>query len=273
MSKQEMADVAYELVQTSRAFEEVMAQLRRLVLQGHLKPGDRLPAERDLAVRLGVSRNTIREALRGLEMAGVLELRKGAHGGAFLVAPDGGTVSTGLQDMFQLGGVTPAQLTEARMHITAAVVRVACERIREEDIQEMERSVEEAKQAGKEGDFVLRSRINLRFHRILARSTDNPVFVAIIEGLLAIMEHFIDTIGPPEGGSVFASRAKVIAALRARDADAAAAEMEKYLRSVHKDYLSRLDLRNSAAEAAEASVAAAARAAPAKRTPRRVEAK
>ncbi len=271
MSKQEMADVVYEHVQTSRAFEEVMAQLRRLALQGQLKPGDRLPAERDLAVRLGVSRNTIREALRGLEMAGVVELRKGAHGGAFLISPTGGSVATGLQDMFQLGSVTPAQLTEARLHFTASVVRVACERIREEDIQELERSVEEAKQAGIEGDFVLRSRINLRFHKILARSTDNPIFVAIVDGLIAIMEHFIDTLGPPESGAVFPARAKIIAALRSRDADAAAAEMEKYLRSVHKDYLSRLDTRNAAVtEPSEEQPPEAARARAPGRAPTKV---
>lgn len=271
-----MDPVDYELVQTSRAFEEVMAQLRRLALQGLLKPGDRLPAERDLALRLGVSRNTIREALRGLEMAGVLELRKGAHGGAFLISPTGLTVSTGLQDMFQLGSVTPAQLTEARLQVTGVVVRLACERIREEDIQELERSVEEAKQAGKEGDMVLRSRINLRFHKILARSTDNPIFVAIMEGLIAIMEHFVDTLGPPESPAVFASRAKIIAALRSRDADAATAEMDKYLRSVHKDYLSKFETRNAAAEAARSSTRASkpSLAKPAaKQGPRRAAAK
>ena len=248
MSKQDMAEVSYEPVQTSRAFEEVMAQLRRLAQQGQLKPGDRLPAERDLALRPGVSRNTIREALRGLEMSGVVELRKGAHGGAYLTAPDGGIVSAALQDMFQWGSVTPAQLTEARLHITDSVARVACERIREEDIRELERNVEEAKKAGEEGDAVLRSRINLRFHKILARTTDNPIFVAVMEGLIAIMEHFVDTIGPPESQAVFASRAKIIAALRARDADTVSAEMQKYLRSVHKDYLSKLEVRNPVAE-------------------------
>jgi GntR family transcriptional repressor for pyruvate dehydrogenase complex len=259
MKKQEQANVAYEVVQTSRAFEEVMAQLRRLVLQGHLKAGDRLPSERDLAIKLGVSRNTIREALRGLEMAGVLELHKGAHGGAFLIMPNGDTVSSALQDMFQLGSVTPAQLTEARLHMTAPIVRVACERIREEDLLELERSVEEAKRANRDGDHALRSRLNLDFNRILARTTQNPVFVAIMNGLIAMMEHFVDTIGPPQGTAVFTSRARLIGHLRARDADAATAEMEKHLKSIHKDYLSRLELHT-------VQVAEQQQAAPAPRT-------
>lgn len=242
MVKRERTEIEYEVVQTSRAFEEVIAQLRRLTVQGHLKPGDRLPSERDLAVKLGVSRNTIREALRGLEMSGVLELRKGAYGGAFLIAPGGDTLSTALQDMFQFGSVTAGQLTEARLHITAAVARVACERIREEDIRDLERNVADAQQAELDGDVVLRSRINLNFHRVLARTTDNPIFVAVMDGLIAIMEHFIDTLGPPQIPDVFASRLKVIAALRARNAEVAAAEMADNLRVVHKGYLSRLEL-------------------------------
>ncbi|WP_066271772.1 FadR/GntR family transcriptional regulator [Hydrogenophaga palleronii] len=241
MVKRERSEIEYEVVQTSRAFEEVIAQLRRLTVQGQLKPGDRLPSERDLALKLGVSRNTIREALRGLEMSGVLELRKGAYGGAFLVAPGGDTLAGALQDMFQFGSVTAGQLTEARLHITAAVARVACERIREEDIRDLERNVADAQQAERDGDVVLRSRINLNFHRVLARTTDNPIFVAVMDGLISIMEHFIDTLGPPQIPDVFKSRMKVIAALRARNAEVAAAEMEDNLRVVHKGYLARLE--------------------------------
>jgi DNA-binding FadR family transcriptional regulator len=241
MVKRERTEIEYEVVQTSRAFEEVIAQLRRLTVQGQLKPGDRLPSERDLALKLGVSRNTIREALRGLEMSGVLELRKGAYGGAFLIAPGGDTLAGALQDMFQFGSVTAGQLTEARLHITAAVARVACERIREEDIRDLERNVADAQQAEKDGDVVLRSRINLNFHRLLARTTDNPIFVAVMDGLISIMEHFIDTLGPPQIPDVFKSRMKVIAALRARNAEAAAAEMADNLRVVHKGYLARLE--------------------------------
>lgn len=278
MVKRERADIEYEVVQTSRAFEEVIAQLRRLTVQGHLKPGDRLPSERDLALKLGVSRNTIREALRGLEMSGVLELRKGAYGGAFLMAPSGDTLSTALQDMFQFGSVTAGQLTEARLHITAAVARVACERIREEDIRDLERNVADAQQAELDGDVVLRSRINLNFHRLLARTTDNPIFVAVMDGLIAIMEHFIDTLGPPQIPEVFASRLKVIAALRARNAEVAAAEMADNLRVVHQGYLSRLELgqRTPAsppmvpvAKPAAARAAKSAAAKPVAKVPRR----
>lgn len=235
------ASADYEPVRTSRAFEEVTAQLRRRVIHGHLKPGDRLPPERDLAVKLGVSRNTVREALRGLEMAGVLRSQKGTLGGAFILAPDGKTLATALQDMFQLGSISPAELTESRLLITESVVQLACHRITEEQIKELESNVEQSLAESNAGNMIRRSQVNLEFHNILARATGNPVFVAVISGLIAVMQTFIDTLGPPTGPEVFESRKRFIAYLRARQPEAAIQEMTDFLRSVHHHYLSRLD--------------------------------
>jgi DNA-binding FadR family transcriptional regulator len=248
----------FERIHTTRAFEEVAAQIRQRVIHGHLKAGDRLPAERDLALRLGVSRNTVREALRGLEMSGVIRFAKGP-GGASVIAPDGNVVSTALQDMVQLGSMTPAQLTEARLLITADVVRLACERMTEDDVRELEANVEAARKATDAGDMVERSRINMEFHRILARHTRNPFFVAVMDGLIGVMNHFMATLGPPTSEEVFASRKRFIARLRARDADAAIAEMAKFLKGTHQHYLSRL----------EPQTAAGVRAKPAPKGPRK----
>ncbi|MCA0243304.1 MAG: FCD domain-containing protein [Proteobacteria bacterium] len=233
----------FERIQTTRAFEEVSAQIRRRVIHGQLRAGDRLPSERDLALKLGVSRNTVREALRGLEMAGVLRSMKGTAGGACVVAPDGQLVSTALQDMFQLGSVTPAQLTEARLLITENVVRLACERLDEAALQALEDNVKASRQASDAGDLAARSRINMEFHKLLAAQTGNPVFVAIMNGLIAVMHNFMETLGPPTGNEVYASRKRFIAHLRRRDADAAIAEMARFLRGTHRHYLSKLESR------------------------------
>ena len=243
--KDEGADI-FERIQTTRAFEEVAAQIRQRVIHGHLKAGDRLPAERELASRLGVSRNTVREALRGLEMSGVVRFAKGP-GGASVVAPDGNVVSTALQDMVQLGSMTPAQLTEARLLITGDVVRLACERITDDDLADLEANVDAARKATDAGDMVERSRINMEFHRLLARQTRNPFFVAVMDGLIGVMNHFMATLGPPGGEEVFASRKRFIAKLRAREPEAAIAEMAKFLKRTHQHYLSRLESSGEAA--------------------------
>ena len=114
---------AYAPVQTRRAFEAVADQIRGQLTSGALQPGDRLPPERELAEQFSLSRNTVREALRSLEMAGVLEFRKGATGGAFVREGQGDAVIAGFSDLFRLGAIRPADLTEARLIVSVAATR------------------------------------------------------------------------------------------------------------------------------------------------------
>ena len=75
-------------IRTKRVFEEICEQVRREMAAGTLRPGDKLPPERELALKLGVSRAAVREAFRSLEIAGVVGLHKGARGGAFILKGD-----------------------------------------------------------------------------------------------------------------------------------------------------------------------------------------
>ena len=82
---------------------------------GALRPGESLPPERELAATFRVSRNTLREALRALELAGMIESRKGATGGAFVRSGNPQVVVGGMRDLYHLGAITPEHLTEARI--------------------------------------------------------------------------------------------------------------------------------------------------------------
>ncbi len=255
MSKKQQSD-EYEPIHTARAFEEVVAQIRRRVIQGQLRPGDRLPAERDLAAKLGVSRNTVREALRGLEMAGVLRLQKGVHGGAFVVIPNGDTVGVALQDMFQLGSVSPEQLTEVRLHMTAIVVRIVCQDMKPGLLDELEASVDAALAATQAGQYAERSNILLEMHNILARATGNPILVAIMKGLIAITQGFVVAVGPLDGLEVFAARRRFIEHLRANRPEQAIEQMATSLRTIN-DFYNAKAAQQPAAAAAEKKPAAA----------------
>ncbi len=81
-----IASTAFRPVRTPRIHEEICRQVRGRLARGQLKPGDKLPPERELALEFGVSRGAVREALRTLENAGLVALRKGMHGGAFIRA-------------------------------------------------------------------------------------------------------------------------------------------------------------------------------------------
>lgn len=233
-------DIAFAAVQPGRAFDGISHQIREAMASGTLKPGSRLPAERTLAAQFGVSRNTVREALRSLENSGVLQLRRGAHAGAYVRESSGLGVATGLLDMYKLGGLTPQQLTEARILVETAIVRAACANATAEDIAALRDNLAQAVAFDREQKVAERVAANLEFHRLVARATHNPLLVTLMEAILGVMHTFVRSLGPYEAPPIFASRRRFIAHLAARDADSAAQEMEESLRRLQRRYLSRL---------------------------------
>ena len=80
--------IIFDPIPTRRIFEEIADQIRQRIYDGDLKPGDRLPGERDLASQFGVGRMVVREALRTLEEGGLVQIKKGSDGGAFVKEAD-----------------------------------------------------------------------------------------------------------------------------------------------------------------------------------------
>ena len=229
----------FHALRTARAFEEIEAQIRAKLANGTLTVGTRLPSERALSEQLGVSRNTLREALRSLENAGLIRLQKGSTGGAFVSEHSDAAIATGLLDMFHLGTIDDVQLTEARIWIEAVVVRVACERATESDIASLNKNIEAAEVASREGNFELRAETNIGFHRLLAHATRNPIMIVVINSVLDVIKHFISRIGSFENSFVLPSRRRFMKHFVAGDADAAVAEMESCLKRLQQNYLSR----------------------------------
>lgn len=240
---------SFQPIRSARAFEEIAAQIRTELAEGRLTVGSRLPSERALAVQFGVSRNTLREALRSLEHAGLIRLQKGASGGAFISERSGQAIATGLMDLYHLGSIRPAQLTEARIWIESVIVREACARATDEDLAALERNVDEAEAASAAGDFPLRAQKNLEFHRLLARMTGNPIIVVMMDSLLDVLHHFIRSIGASANPYVLPSRRRFLQHLRDGDAVAAGQEMETSLRRLQKAYLSKIEPGVAAAAA------------------------
>lgn len=239
MTSPQPVSTVFEAIAPQRAFEEIAQQIRQQVAAGQLRPGDRLPAERDLSLQFNVSRNTLREALRALEHAGMIELRKGASGGAFILPGSSGVIINGMCDLFYLGAITPQHLTEARIWLADVVVRVACERATEEDFAALEANVEAASQAEKEGRFDDRQKLNRDFHIILARTTKNPIIEITIEGIARVMGFFIANIGPSENSFMQSSRHRFLKHLRNQDGEAAVKEMTSNLKRLEQNYLKR----------------------------------
>jgi len=231
----------FRTLRTGRAFEEIEAQIRTKLTDGSLSVGSRLPSERALSEQLGVSRNTLREALRSLEKAGLIRLQKGATGGAFINEGSDVAIASGLLDMYHLGTIDPLQLTEARIWIEAIVVRIACERATEDDITLLNNNIEDAEAAAQKRDFELRANKNIEFHRILGQMTRNPIMIVIMNSVLDVLKHFVSEIGRQENNFVLPSRRRFMKHFIAKNYDAAVSEMESCLRRLQRNYLSRVD--------------------------------
>lgn len=235
---------AFSPIPVHRAADEIARQIRQEVMAGRLKPGQKLPAERELCVRFGVSRNTLREALRALEISGLIQLKKGATGGAFIKSGDTEVVITGIRDLYYLGAISVEQLTEARVMLSGQVVRDVCVKATEADFAELKDNIARAEAAQKEGDFELRAQIHLEFHRTLVRISGNPIFMVMMEAILQVMSEFIARIGYSENKFVMPSRRRLLKFLMERNADEAAKEMVANLERVGRYYLSLHNARD-----------------------------
>jgi DNA-binding FadR family transcriptional regulator len=207
-----------------------------MLFDGSLRPGDRLPAERELALQLGIGRPALREALRALEANGLIILRKGKSGGAFISEGQSGVFSESMSDMLRLSQVSVDQLFEARLWFQTAVARAACQRATKKDIQRLRDNVEQGEALHAQGLERERIEHNIDFHVILAEMTRNPVAVMVIRGLTDSLKALIRQIGSRPISTLFRDRLKLVEALERKDEDAAAGAMEWILKSTRRSY-------------------------------------
>lgn len=228
----------FERVRTQRVFEGVCNQIRMQLADGRLKPGDKLPAERHLAVEFGVGRQAVREALRTMEISGVIELRKGVKGGAFVKEGSPAMLTKSLQDLVVLGQISKRSLAEARMLIHGLVVRLACERGKKADFDAIEQNIQQIEDFANAGDLARRAEAAVDFFRLITKATKNDVLVVLVDSLGEILRHMVLEQQPlryrPE---LIPVRWEILEHLRARNADKAAASMEYYLSIVHRSVL------------------------------------
>lgn len=228
------AMAVFEPVQTRRAFEAVCDQIRAQVASGTLAPGQRLPPERELSEQFGVSRSAVREALRSLEMAGVLEAQTGVNGGFFIKQGHSAGVTQAVRDMVAVGHIPSADITEARILLTGLAISLACERGTEEDFAAIERDIARYALLARPGEPLRDGTAITEFYRLLARATHNEVIVMLIDALSEIVRALLARIDPIPRENVVQVRRKVLRCLRERDAAKASAAMTRHLKALNE---------------------------------------
>ena len=227
----------FKKVAGTRPATEIIEQVRSKLRSQELRSGDRLPPERELSEQFGVSRNSVRQALRSMQEQGLLEIRKGPAGGAVVRDNGASSVETVLSDLFSLGTIQPRDLTEMRILIGTEVVRLACARASEAEFDRLEVNVAAAEEAVRQGNLDLRTELNLDFHRQLARMTGNALLVAVADAVIGITRQFVRGIDRTPNNYVMPFRRRLLRQLRARDVDAATDEMRRHLQRQEELYL------------------------------------
>lgn len=207
--------------------QEIVYRIREQILSGALARGSKLPSEQELTENLNVSRQTLREALRVLEMQGLLEIRAGIGGGAFVAEVDEETAHMGLINFLHSKDLTLAHLAEVRELIEPHFAYRAAQCITEDQIAELEGLQDRARKKVSSQKSSALHEIDISFHARIARIGGNPILILIADFVEYLLGKTQQALPPAEAFSatVIEAHDQIIAALKARDPEAAAKAM------------------------------------------------
>ncbi|HWJ33509.1 MAG TPA: FadR/GntR family transcriptional regulator [Gaiellaceae bacterium] len=219
----------FEPVTPARASSAIAEQIRNAIVSGRLGAGDRLPPERELAEQFGVSRVTVRDALRALEATGLIKVRVGARGGAFVTAPTGSHLGQTMSDMMMMQAVSPEDVVEARLVVELGTVTLACARATAEDLAALRALIEQSQVELKAGTYV--REMSWDFHSLVARAAHNGAVEGITASFRSTLSmHPIRTReGTQSHARTVEEHTRILAAIEKRDGETARREMAHHL--------------------------------------------
>lgn len=220
------------VINRRKLFEQVAAHLEREILEGKLKPGDRMPPERDLQTRFGVGRPAIREALITLQRSGLIEIGNGAP--ARVARPTVHGVVAGMNPAVQqmlTNADGQRQLQGVRLFMEVGLVRHAAQNATEDDRARLKTALEANRETI--GDIEGFIRTDVAFHFVFAEVMRNPAFVALHDAISTwlLQQRQIALMEPDEDRRGYEAHARIYDAVVARDPDAAEAAMREHLAS------------------------------------------
>lgn len=221
-----------EPVKSVRIYEDIVRQVKALIADGHLKSGDRLPPERDLAERFRVSRTSVREALRSLQSLGLIEIRAGE--GAFVRDVSVEALIEPLALVILPYREAVGELFEARHLLEPAIAALAARRASREEIAEMERILDEQAREVVHGRTGMAQDSSL--HAAIAAAAHNRAIVRIVNALVDLLaqsrEESLHTPGRPKRSHQ--DHRRILGAIRRGDEAGAHKAMLDHLTAVEK---------------------------------------
>ena len=224
----------YKVVRTSRLYEQIVQQIEDSVLNGTLKPGDQLPAERELAQRLGVSRTAVREAVKALREKGLVEAYSGR--GTFVTDGTSQAARQSFDLMVKIGQQEGApHLAELRLILEPGIAALAAVRAKEDDLVALREAVAVMDRAQDDPEAYIEA--DLDFHLALAETVANPLILSLIDSIVGLLREqrikIFNVEGGPQRGQIHHKR--ILEAMERRDAEMARTSMRAHLEQVRED--------------------------------------
>jgi len=214
-----------------RLSDTIAEQLLEAIVAGRFREGDILPSERELGDQFGVSRTVIREAIRTLATRGVVEVQSGR--GVRVIALNTASVTEAMSLLIRGGGsIDFVKVHEVRMMLETHVAAKAAERATPEALEELEALLQAWADAGADVDAA--SRIDVDFHRAIATSADNELYVVLLDSISgALLENRRATLALEHShAKVFKEHKAIVDGIRQHDPEVARNAMEKHLQGV-----------------------------------------
>jgi GntR family transcriptional regulator, transcriptional repressor for pyruvate dehydrogenase complex len=222
--------VSFSAVQRPR--QQVENQIREGIRDGTLETGQKLPTEAELAESFGVSRTTVREALRTLVADGLLEKMPGAGGGSFVRRLDhhafGADLGQDIENLLRVQSIEHREAAEMRRMLEAPAVRLAAENRSKADLDTLNQVLEEEKALTYDDPAV--PALDVRFHSAISEASGNRILAAFVAALHQVTEpvHHLN-LNAEVGKRAFRQHVKIVKAIEKGDGKAAEAEMLAHL--------------------------------------------
>lgn len=224
----------YKVVRSSRLYEQIVQQIEDSILKGTLKSGDQLPSERELALKFGVSRTAVREAVKALHEKGLVEAYSGR--GTFITNGTSEAVRQSINLMLRIDQSEGSEnLAEVRQILEPEIAALAATRIQAQQIGLMREAYSVMNSALKDPDAYIEA--DLDFHLALAEAAENPLILSLLDSIVGLLREqrikiFFEEGGPERGQY---HHARILAAIEKHDAEASRAAMRDHLQQVRED--------------------------------------
>jgi GntR family transcriptional regulator, transcriptional repressor for pyruvate dehydrogenase complex len=224
----------YKVIRTSRLYEQIVQQIEDSILKGTLKAGDQLPSERDLALKFGVSRTAVREAVKALHEKGLVEAYSGR--GTFITNGTSQAVTQSINLMMRIDQVEGSEnLAQVRQILEPEIAAMAATRIQEPQLVLMREAYSTMNGALKDPEAYIEA--DLDFHLALAEAAENPLILSLLDSIVGLLREqrlkiFFHESGPERGQF---HHARILAAIEKRDPDASRSAMRDHLQQVQED--------------------------------------